>query len=166
MTGADLTGADIQGATLYTRPPLDPNALRRAYNWAMAKLDRTTLIAMNLCTEPCHWDVSEKDFSGLDLTKYGRFMRPDFSNANLERTTLPSDLSGADLSHADLRNAKVPDTRMDGADLAGADLRGADLTGAKGLTVVQVQSAFIDDKTKLPKYLEVRKPFPPTVGSK
>ena len=50
------------------------------------------------------------------------------------------DLNGADLQGAFLQRAKLEE----------ANLRGADLREVKGLTKEQIESAIIDDGTKLP----------------
>ncbi len=54
-------------------------------------------------------------------------------------------LQGANLQEADLRGADLY-----GANLCGANLQGADLRDVEGLTKGQIESARIDDKTKLP----------------
>lgn len=164
LLGTDLREADLQGASFGQSEPSHknprlPEIIKAGYNWALAKVDRDTAIALKLCQAPC--DREWKDFSGMDLRGFGRFRRPDFSNANLEGATLPYQLSHADLSHADLRDAKVPNSDLTDANLLGADLRGSDLTGAHGLTPMQIQSTnLIDAKTKLPTYLAGRKLIP------
>ena len=59
-----------------------------------------------------------------------------------------ANLQRADLKRADLRGADLRE-----ADLDGANLCGADLTNTIGLTKKQVESATIDEKTRLPDYL-------------
>ena len=82
----------------------------------------------------------EKDEFRLDV--HGAYLRrTDLSNANLES----ANLSGANLTDAILRGANLKN-----AILKGTILRGADLTDAKNLTRAQLETAIIDDRTKLP----------------
>ena len=71
---------------------------------------------------------------------------------NLEAASAPLSkraiLAGADLRGADLQGAD-----LHGANLQEAQLQGVDLSGAIGLTLQQVESAVIDEKTRLPDYL-------------
>jgi uncharacterized protein YjbI with pentapeptide repeats len=64
--------------------------------------------------------------------------------ANLQHAILTQ----ANLSRADLRGADLCEADFDGANLCGADL-----TNTVGLTKKQVESATIDEKTRLPDYL-------------
>ena len=57
-------------------------------------------------------------------------------------------LNGADLRHCNLRDA-----RLGGAELNRAKLQGADLLDALGLTQEQINTADLDEKTRLPGYL-------------
>ncbi|MBZ5636146.1 MAG: pentapeptide repeat-containing protein [Acidobacteriia bacterium] len=200
LEGADFFGADLRGAdfreahtrgAIFTRANiesahlddvnLEEEHVERAWNWPLAHLDRS-VGAFGPCnpnerpSPTC--DETRRDFSGLDLARFGDvFRNPNFSGANLQRATLPADLTGADFSRADLRNAVIggvgpPDdvddvpkargvTDLTAANLEGADLRGVDLTRALGMTRVQIESALIDDKTVLPRYLKAQKPFTP-----
>jgi uncharacterized protein YjbI with pentapeptide repeats len=84
-----------------------------------------------------------QDAFQLDLS--GTFIRrADLSGALL----IGADFSGADCTNANFRGA---DFR--GAILNGTILKGADLTDARNLTLQQIQSAVIDDKTRLPSGL-------------
>jgi len=74
--------------------------------------------------------------------------------AHLEKAFLyEANLEGALLTNANLQGAWLWKTHLKGANLEGAHLEGADLTGAVGLTMQQLKSAHLDDKTKLPEYL-------------
>ena len=74
--------------------------------------------------------------------------------ARLEKVFLyDANLEGALLYDANLRGAWLWKTNLTDAILEGAHLEGADLTGAIGLTWEQIQSAHIDEKTKLPDQL-------------
>jgi len=73
----------------------------------------------------------------------------DLQGANLQKTNLrATDLSGANLKQARMEGAVLKETSLEGT-----DLRGANLTDAIGLTRKQIQSALIDEKTRLPNYL-------------
>ena len=60
------------------------------------------------------------------------------------------DLRNTDLGMADLKWALLQGAYLQGAYLQGADLQGVDLSQVLGLTKEQIESADIDDKTKLP----------------
>ena len=82
----------------------------------------------------------EKDEFRLDV--HGAYLRrTDLSNANL---------GGANLSGADLTDAILRGANLKNAILKGTILRGADLTDAKNLTRAQIETAIIDDRTRLP----------------
>ena len=173
--GAVFDGANVEGADFRFAQGLTSEQISRASNWYLAHLNDEQLKKMawggrTVCdpprllsplTECDHEDrLSRKDFSGISLTRWGPFLKPDFSGANLQHANLYiADLSGADLSKADLRHADLDGTSLHGANLTGADLRGVNLTTVVGLTREQVESALIDDKTKFPSYLETQKPF-------
>jgi uncharacterized protein YjbI with pentapeptide repeats len=85
----------------------------------------------------------EQEWLAIDLS--GAFIRrADLSGASLNW----ANFSGADCTNANFRGAD-----FEGAILEGTILRGADLTGARNLTLQQIQSAVIDDKTQLPSGL-------------
>src|SRR5712671_4733176 len=88
--------------------------------------------------------VGEKDAFRLDVR--GAYLRrTDLSNANLES----ANLSGANFTDAILRGANLKN-----ATLKGTILRGADLTDAKNLTRAQIETAVIDDRTRLPALVD------------
>ena len=68
------------------------------------------------------------------------------------------------MTKVDATNAVFRGADFDGALLDGAILRGADLTGAKNLTLQQLSSAIIDDKTALPAYIDREKLQHLTIG--
>jgi len=61
-------------------------------------------------------------------------------------------MTGVDATNAVFRGADFK-----GALLDGAILKGADLTGAKNLTLEQLSSAIVDDRTALPAYIDRKK---------
>jgi uncharacterized protein YjbI with pentapeptide repeats len=79
----------------------------------------------------------------------------DIHGAFIRRTDLSgTSLRGANLSGADATNASFRNVDFDGALLRGTILRGADLSDAKNLTVEQLSTAIIDDRTILPGYID------------
>jgi len=90
--------------------------------------------------------------------------------SNLEKVFLrEAHLEGAHLNIANLKKAELDKAHLGGAHLEGANLEGAflynanlekahlegaDLSKAKGLTQEQIDSAIIDENTKLPDYLK------------
>jgi hypothetical protein len=88
------------------------------------------------------------DLEGAHLQRAG-LQFAQLAHANLQK----ANLEGAELSYADLREARLGGADLSGADLGGAHLEGADLTDVKNLTQAQVDSAFTNEKTKLPRGL-------------
>lgn len=79
----------------------------------------------------------------------------DIRGAFVRRTDLSGvSLRGANLAGADATNANFRGADFEGALLNGTILRGADLTGAKNLTIEQLSSAIIDERTVLPSYVD------------
>jgi uncharacterized protein YjbI with pentapeptide repeats len=89
------------------------------------------------------------------------FEYADFTITHLDDADLgAAHLKGADLTGAHLNRALLDDTDLTGAhlngtQLNGADLWAADLRDAKGLTQEQVNSAQCDEKTRLPKGIDL-----------
>jgi uncharacterized protein YjbI with pentapeptide repeats len=95
--------------------------------------------------------------------------RASFNEAQLEGANLvtadlrASTFNHANLTHANLQEANLQDASFPGADLTAARLDGADvrhtvfhgtnLSGALGLTQAQLDSACVDEFTKLPPNL-------------
>lgn len=76
------------------------------------------------------------------------------SETNLQGANLQkANLRGADLSEANLKQAQMEGAILRETHLEAADLRGADLTDVVGLTTKQLESAVLDEKTRLPAYL-------------
>jgi hypothetical protein len=103
-----------------------------------AELGDANLHEANLHRAEC-WDA---DLIGADLTG------ADLTGANL---------SGANLSRANLNRATLNGANLKGARLQGANLEGADLSAAEGLSQKQLNQAWGDEHTKLPKGLSIRK---------
>ncbi|WP_430913267.1 pentapeptide repeat-containing protein [Methylobacterium sp. sgz302541] len=91
-------------------------------------------------------ELHESHKTKLVLNVRGAYIRrTDFSNTNL---------ADADLSHADASGASFRNSNFKNARLIETILRGSDLSGAKNLTIDQLSSAIIDDKTILPDYID------------
>jgi hypothetical protein len=89
-------------------------------------------------------------FRGANLA--GAFLTgAQMLGADFERAALfGAHLEGASLDNAHLQTARLDGARLEGTRLNGTHLEGASLLDAHGLTVEQIRSAIIDDKTKLP----------------
>ena len=100
----------------------------------------------------------QANLRGADLTwadlQEAFLFETDLQWAILKR----ANLRGVDLSGANLREANLEEAQMEGAvlsetNLEGSNLRGANLMQASGLTRKQIESALVDEKTRLPDYL-------------
>ncbi|MCB8840603.1 pentapeptide repeat-containing protein [Aurantimonas sp. VKM B-3413] len=94
---------------------------------------------MNLSDRKTSRPPHEFDFEGAVLRTL------DFTGINL---------TSANLKRVDARKTIFARVNFLHADLSGADLRGADLTGAKNTTMDQLQSAVVDETTRLPDYID------------
>ncbi len=108
---------------------------------------------------------AKKNQSGADLS-HAKLMKAnlheaDFSEADLSFSyLLQADLSKADFSKADLSYAVISEATLKGANMEEADLseaflHGADMSEVLNLTAEQVESAYIDRDTKVPKYIQI-----------
>lgn len=101
----------------------------------------------------------QADLRGADCT-WANLPQAFLFEANLQEAKLQkADLRGADFGGADLRKADLTEARLGAADfkeakLQGAKLNGVDLSNAEGLTRSQIDSAVLDENTKLPDYLQ------------
>jgi uncharacterized protein YjbI with pentapeptide repeats len=139
---ADLTGADLRGATLsgtdlgfatLTGARLDGADLTSADLW------QATLTGARL------WQATLRGANLFQATLRGATL----GEANLTG----ANLRGADLTGADLREATLTGAHLDGATLTGADLREATLTGTDlrkaTLTGADLRAARMDATTDL-----------------
>jgi|ERR1044072_8549924 uncharacterized protein YjbI with pentapeptide repeats len=89
-----------------------------------------------------------------------RLRKASFSNAwllnvNFEGAQLAlTNFEGADLEGSNFQGAKLYGVNFNDADLTTANIRGVNLSRVKGLTQEQVDSAFTDEYTKLPKGIQ------------
>jgi len=117
--------------------------------------------------------LDSANLSGADLSRsylwHANLSCTNLNNANLHLASLVSaNLSGASLVSANLADANLLSAnfdsvnftraRLDSADITGARLNGANLEEVIGLTREQIESAWIDERTRLPKELEKVKP--------
>lgn len=115
-------------------------------------------------------DISrEIDLGAADLTG-AKLESPNFTEAKLFKVNLTgavmetANFNGAGLFEANLTGAKLnrasfTEARLGRANLTEANLEGTDLTQARGLTQQQVDSACVNETTKLPVGLNL----PPTL---
>ena len=99
---------------------------------------------------------------GGNSDKFSNFLKTNFSNSKMVQCRFDrSDLSGSSFVSSDLRrssfidstleNCEFKETNFAECDLQGCKLQGCDLTDAKNLTQKQIDSANIDEATKLPE---------------
>ncbi|MBX3321199.1 MAG: pentapeptide repeat-containing protein, partial [Nitrospira sp.] len=82
----------------------------------------------------------------------------NFGHSNLTQANLQE----ANLQNAIFEGADLSGARLDSADLQRANLKGAILSSVTGLTQTQLDSACVDDQTKLPVNLNRPAPCNPT----
>jgi Pentapeptide repeats (8 copies) len=104
--------------------------------------------------------LQEADFNRADLTN-ANFYGSDLRNALFRKAVLKdtwlvrADLRFARFSYSDTKEGEGAD--FSGANLEKANLRGTDLSKVKNLTWEQIDSAIIDEDTKLPPEFEEKK---------
>ena len=82
--------------------------------------------------------------------------REKLSEANLKGANLSgASLKGAQLSAADLRWTHLAGADFEGAELLETKLKGTDLSGSLNIDPEELATAILDEKTKIPDYLEV-----------
>ena len=100
-----------------------------------------------------HASLQEAQLQGANL-QGAHLQGADLQGANLEKAQLQgASLQGANLQEANFEGADLRETFFWQANLQGAQLQGVDLSGAIGLRPQQIESAVIDEKTRLPDYL-------------
>lgn len=103
-------------------------------------------------------DLSQTNLSGFNLQQ-AHLEHADFSHATLANTSLTgTHFSNATLAYSDLRGADLANADLSGTDLTCADLRGVDLSRAVGLSQVQLDEAYVDEKTVAPSDLNLPPP--------
>jgi uncharacterized protein YjbI with pentapeptide repeats len=169
LEGANLNAVNLQGADLIWVQGLTKNQVRKAWNFVLAYYDETMIKELGLPKNHNEM-IRSKNLRGANLRRanlYGADLSGfDLENVDLRDAFLGSlflwpprltqtTLQGANLKNSDLRKAdfqksNLRNANFEGAKLNGAKLQGADLTGAIGLTKKQIDSAVIDEETKLP----------------
>lgn len=149
----DLSGANLS-AGLYRKGKLFTANLRgtdfRRSNMREADFHGSALVQA---------DLSKSDLRGANLSE------TDLTEAELSKANLVgANLERANLSGADLEKAQVDRANLTAARLTGVKLRKTDLENTIGLTQEQVDLAFGDTTTKLPKGLK-RPPAWPGKGA-
>jgi uncharacterized protein YjbI with pentapeptide repeats len=163
LSGAELSKAVLTEAELF-RANLSKANLIEA-NLGEAYLMRADFTGANLADAV----LTEAHLSGANLSK-AYLIEADLTGADLHGANLSgaflrgANLSGAELSkavltEADLHEAKLTkvdlnEAKLTKVDLNEADLSGADLSSVRGLSQEQLNSAFTDEYTKLPEYLQ------------
>jgi len=118
--------------------------------------------------------LQKANLKGADLhqakLQFSNLSGADLDGANLDRAKFQeANLYGAQISNAVLQNCNFMEANLQGTNLENsklvssqfnedvmfdkANLKGADLTDASGLSVPQIQSAQVNENTKLPEYL-------------
>jgi uncharacterized protein YjbI with pentapeptide repeats len=162
--------ADLREADVSIKPPnfagqkkediaLVKRARLRGSNLRFADAYRAFLAAADLTG--AHFQgayLFQANLRGADLTwadlQEAFLFETDLQWAILKRANLRGvDLSGANLREANLEEAQMEGAILSEANLEGSNLRGANLMQATGLTRKQIESALIDEKTRLPDYL-------------
>ena len=144
-------------------------------NFRDARLSRAVLIgARGIGTIFTKADLSEIHAPNAQFHQ-AQFNHATMESANLVATDLiGSNFTSANLTHANLQEAHLQGATLSGADLTGAqldkaDLRratlhGANLALASGLTQAQLDTACVDEQTKLPA--ELSRPAPCVAAKK
>ncbi len=163
LTGTDLRGTDLRGSHLDRVVGLTCEQVKSALIDKSTRLPSYILLAgSSESTFKCIYLKKGKkvDLSGENLA--GTYLRDldlrksNLSRANFEKAVLSNKyFQNADLGHANLKGANLTFSYFNDANLTGSDLRGADLDRAVGLTCEQIESAVIDESTRLPDYISL-----------
>ncbi len=167
FSGAYLQNANLDGANFSEAILRGANLL--GSNIIDADLTKSCLAGAKLTGAFLH----NSKFNGANL-RYADLQGSDLRVVDLSGSNLiGANLSGANLSNANLSNTHLGDADFQSTNLNGTDLRGAILCGsitntlnvlglefsdesyieAKNLTREQVNSAYVDENTKLPDHL-------------
>jgi uncharacterized protein YjbI with pentapeptide repeats len=170
LQGTNLNNADLQGANLIGVQGLTRDQIRKARNYFLAYYDEKMIMQLGFSKNHNNM-IRSKNLRGVNLRGL-KLHGVDLSGFELENADLRSTIfddwyskreflfhrtsfQGANLKNADLRKANfiganLRDANFTGAKLQGTILQGADLTGATGLTKEQIESAILNNETKLP----------------
>jgi uncharacterized protein YjbI with pentapeptide repeats len=156
---------DTTGHLNLERIAIDQASLYEA-DLSDAKINKSNLNGVNLVgANLIKADLSRSNLNGSNLSKANLSMADltavnligsTLIEANLSRTQLiNANLSKAGLCKANLTKANLIQVDFLATDLSRADLREADLIYAKNLSCHQIESAEINQKTRLPDYIKV-----------
>jgi uncharacterized protein YjbI with pentapeptide repeats len=153
----DLRHTDLRKTDL-AQAPLETAILILA-NLHLTDLRYSNLKDANLAEV----NLEEANLGGANLTQSildgANLTRANLFGVNLQGAGLPGAcLRRAHLERADLTGACLKGAILEGAILKEAKLAGANFRDAKRLTKEQIDSAIIDEKTKLPDYLKKADP--------
>ncbi len=166
LSGAYLEEADLLGANLYLAT-LTSTILKKAClcnaDLMAATLDSAHLGGADL--QAAH--LYQADLIGANLEKAdlrqavleeARLGAANLTEAVLWKTNLyRADLCGSNFSGANLTEASLQEADLREANLRGADLSGADLRFTENFTQEQLDGAYGDDGTELPKGLKIKR---------
>lgn len=147
LRGIVLIEAHLEGAIFWDAHMEEATLSLASLEWAEfqgAHLQKAALVATNLENA----ELSEAHLEGARLNMV-HLVGAVLDGVYLEK---------ADLSEAHLEKAGLNNAHLDDAVLKGTHLEGADLRDATGLTNEQLAVAIIDEKTKLPDYLQEKRP--------
>ena len=149
LSGADLQQANIQEADFRDAQGLKKSQVLVAHRWALAKYSRQMLRILKLPPEH-NQNLDKKNLSNYQLAgadlQGASFWEFNLRGANLQG----ANLENAQMHPANFTGANLRFTNLKGAQFYDSIVKGADFRGAKGLTREQLQSAILDEHTKLP----------------
>jgi uncharacterized protein YjbI with pentapeptide repeats len=142
LQGANLAGANLRGTDLRAANLLGAELLLA--NLEGADLQHAELSEPRFLTQRLFFLV---DAPGAEWLLGRNFLSTTEPLLHAERLLFRNSPIGL---FADLREANLQGANLQGANLQGANLEGANLQKVEGLTEEQIQSARIDENTKLP----------------
>jgi uncharacterized protein YjbI with pentapeptide repeats len=146
---ANLAWANLQDADLH-------RANLAGANLRLAKLQQAKLQGANLAGANLYAvNLQQAKLQGAILM-LAFLQKADFQEAKLQQAILAganlrdANLQQAELQQAELQQANLSGANLSGANLTGAKLQGADLRSVKNLTQDRINTACVDENTKLP----------------
>jgi hypothetical protein len=159
-----IPASETQGVSLEAQTMLTLLGRRRVeYDQDGEVLDLTGARLNGANLTEGHFEKTRFDEGQLEGAVFRRAVlrSASFRGSNLGGAYLrEADLINADLTGATLCDASLRDADLNGADLFGSNLKnasllGADLSGARNAIRRQIGEAIADERTRLPKYLDV-----------
>jgi uncharacterized protein YjbI with pentapeptide repeats len=153
-----FTEAKLDGAILKNAKFHESNLSRASLIWA--NFENATLNGVNLTGV----NLTEANFTNAllgyieysnDLLDYGEYLESSRKN-NLQRGKLIiTNLKGANLSRTNFQKAKLFKVNLSNSKFKKTNLKATTFEDVKNLTCAQLQSSYIDKKTKVPSYLKI-----------